>query len=162
MRLTEGLDSGPICAQADEPIRPTDTYGTVSERLRDRGGELLISVLDDRPPCREQDESLATYADKLTAADRLLDPDRPADELERVVRALSPHVGAAVVLDDGSRLGVWEAQASTTPGPPRATVSFDGPVPVLGCADGSLELAVVQPPGRRSMAGADYLRGRRS
>jgi methionyl-tRNA formyltransferase len=162
MRLTAGLDSGPVCAQAEEPIAGTDTYGTLAERLMTVGGGLLIKTLGERPPCYEQDEALVTYADKLTAQDRVLDPHRPASELERVVRALSPHIGAAVNLADGSRLGVWEARAHATPGPPPGQLDTDGPVPVLGCAEGSLELVVVQPAGRRAMAGADYLRGRRS
>jgi methionyl-tRNA formyltransferase len=162
MRLTAGLDSGPVCAQAEEPIAGTDTYGTLAERLMTVGGGLLIKTLGERPPCYEQDEALVTYADKLTAQDRVLDPHRPASELERVVRALSPHIGAAVNLADGSRLGVWEARAHATPGPPPGQLDTDGPVPVLGCAEGSLELVVVQPAGRRAMAGGDYLRGRRS
>jgi methionyl-tRNA formyltransferase len=91
-----------------------------------------------------------------------LDPGRPAVELERVVRALAPHVGAAVILADGSRLGVWEARARDEEGPQPGALSLDGALPVLGCTPGSLELTVVQPPGRRAMAAADYLRGRRS
>jgi methionyl-tRNA formyltransferase len=162
MRLTEGLDSGPVCAQAAEPVGPADTYRTLADRLRAKGGELLISVLDERPPCREQDDAQATYAEKLTAADRVLDPGRPAVELERVVRALAPHVGAAVMLGDGSRLGVWEARVSGDSALDPGTLSFDGALPVLGCTPGSLELTVVQPPGRRAMPAADYLRGRRS
>src|SRR5205085_10454850 len=93
MRLTAGLDSGPVCAQSQEPIAPDDTYGTLAERLMMLGGRLLIASLGDRPECHEQDEALATFADKLTADDRLLDAQRPAPELERVVRALAPHVG---------------------------------------------------------------------
>ena len=89
------------------------------------------------------------------------DPSRSARELELVVRALNPHIGAAVEIGDGDRLGVWEARALTTPGPPVGAVSFDGALPVLGCAEGSLELLVVQPPGRRAMAAEDFLRGRR-
>ena len=80
-----------------------------------------------------------------------------------MVRALTPHIGAHVALGDGSLLGVREARAAP-PGstaPPPGTVSFDGPVPVLGCAAGALELRIVQPPGRRAMAGEDFLRGRR-
>jgi methionyl-tRNA formyltransferase len=161
MRLTEGVDSGPVGAQVTEPIAPTDTYGTLSERLVVSGADLLIKVLDDRPPFHEQDDSLATYADKLTAQDRLLDPARTAVELERVVRALNPHVGAVVEMPDGSRLGVWEARV-VADGPEPGQVSMRGAVPVLGCAEGALELVTVQPPGRRAMPGADYLRGRRA
>jgi methionyl-tRNA formyltransferase len=160
MRLTAGLDSGPVCLQAREPIAAGDTYGTLSERLQNVGGELLVRALAERPPFREQDEDGATYAQKLEPDDRRLDPSRPAAELERVVRALTPHVGAYVELPDGGRLGVREA-AVAPDGPPPGTLSLEGPRPVLGCADSALELVVVQPPGRRAMPGEDYLRGLR-
>jgi methionyl-tRNA formyltransferase len=160
MRVTAGLDSGPVCLQAAEPIETTDTYGTLSARLERIGGELLVRALDERPPFREQAEEGATYAQKLEPGDRRLDPDRPASELDRVVRALTPHVGAYVELADGERLGVKEV-AVVPDGPPAGTLSLDGPRPVLGCAVGALELLVVQPAGRRAMAGEDYLRGLR-
>jgi methionyl-tRNA formyltransferase len=161
MKLTAGLDSGPVCAQRSEPIGARDTYGSLAARLQVLGGELLVSILEDRPTCTEQDESLATYADKIGPSDRELDPSRTAIELERAVRALTPHIGAHVSLADGGWLGVREARAVDGEGPAPGVVTFDGPRPVLGCAGGSLELVVVQPPGRRPMSGEDFLRGRR-
>ncbi len=160
MRVTAGLDSGPVCLAEPEPIAPEDTYGTIAARLRVLGGELLVRALDSRPPCVEQDDALATYADKITAADRLLDPDEPAVVLERIVRALTPHIGAHVALGDGQLLGVRRARAIDG-GPPNGILSLDGPLPVLGCAVGSLELLEVQPPGKRAMGGEDYVRGYR-
>lgn len=160
MRVTAGLDSGPVCAQAAEPIRPDDTYGTLAERLRQLGGELLVRTLDSLPPCDTQDESGASYADKLTAEDRMLDPDRPAAELERVVRALTPHIGARVRLEHGELLGVTAARALPS-GPPAGQLSLEGPAPVLGCAGGGLELLTVKPAGRREMSGEAWLRGHR-
>jgi methionyl-tRNA formyltransferase len=162
MRLTAGLDSGPICLQANEPIEPGDTYGTLAQRLQALGAELLIDVLGSSPPCVEQDDAQATYAEKITAADRTLDPERTAPELERVVRALTPHIGAHVALADGSLLGVREARALTEPRPPTGSLSMAGARPVLGCREGSLELIVVVPPGRRPMPAEDFLRGYRS
>jgi methionyl-tRNA formyltransferase len=167
MRLTAGLDSGPVCAQVTEPIEPEDSYGTLSARLEGLGGDLLVEALDRRPECAPQDEALATYAEKLRPEDRLLDPSRPASELERRVRALSPHIGAVVELPDGRRLGVWEARVveettpPTPPTPAAGEISLDGVRPVLGCATGALELVKVQPPGKRPMAGEDFLRGLR-
>jgi methionyl-tRNA formyltransferase len=161
MRVGEGFDSGPVCARAPQPIAAQDTYGTLAARLEALGAELLVRTLDERPPCAEQDEALATYAGKITPEDRELDPSRCAVELQRVVRALTPHIGAHMVLDDGSRLGVSAALVAPGDGPPEGTVSFDGIVPVLGCAEGALELLEVKPPGGRPMSGADYLRGRR-
>lgn len=110
MRLTEGLDSGPVCAQEPEPILPEDSYGTLAGRLAELGGRLLIDSLSGHVRWTDQDEALATYAEKIEAADRQLDPvARPADELALVVRALDPHIGAFVLLDDDTRLGVHRA-----------------------------------------------------
>jgi len=156
MALTAGLDDGPVCLTGATPIRPDDTYGTLTERLERLGAHLLVEALDTGPPLRAQPEEGVTYADKITAEDRTLDPARPAAELERVVRALTPHVGARVALPDGSFLGVRRAEARA-----------DGPAPgeldadlVLGTPDGGLALLEVQPAGGRVMPAADYLRGR--
>ena len=113
MRLTAGLDSGPVCLAASEPIGPGDTYGSLRRRLAQLGGELLLRALDLRArgprAFVEQDEEGVTYAEKIAPEDRLLDPARPAAELERVVRALHPHIGARVALADGTLLGVQRA-----------------------------------------------------
>lgn len=161
MQVGAGFDDGPICLQAREPITAEDTYGSLAGRLEALGADLLGRTLDESPPCLAQDEELVTYAAKIAPADRELDPARSAAELERTVRALTPHIGAYAVLPGGERLGVSEARVLAGAGPPAGEVSFDGPRPVLGCAEGALELVVVQPPGRRAMSGEDYLRGRR-
>jgi methionyl-tRNA formyltransferase len=159
MRVTAGLDSGPVCLRGTEPISPQDTYGTLAPRLARQGGELLVRALDERPPFREQDDAAATYADKITAQDRRLDPSRPAHELERTVRALTPHIGALLERADGP-LGVRAAHAVESGPPERELAAQDGRL-VLGCTEGALELLEVQPPGGRPMSAADYLRGHR-
>jgi methionyl-tRNA formyltransferase len=158
IRLTAGLDSGPVCAQRRVPIDPTDTYGTLAPRLQELGATLLVATLEKRPACEPQDEAGATYAEKISPADRLLDPLAPAAVLERTVRALVPHIGARLELADGTTLGVLEA-AAVDDGPPPGLLSLEGRRPVLGCAPGALELVRVHPPGRRPMSGEDYLRG---
>jgi methionyl-tRNA formyltransferase len=160
MRVTAGLDSGPVCAQEPEPIGAEDTYGTLAPRLAELGGELLVATLDHAPECIEQDDALATYADKIGPEDRRLDPARPARVLERVVRALDPHVGAQLVLDDETKLGVIRARALAA-GPSPGTLELGGERPVLGCAEGALELLVVKPPGRREMSAEEWVRGLR-
>jgi methionyl-tRNA formyltransferase len=159
MRLTAGLDSGPVCLAGVEPIRPDDSYGSLAVRLQELGGELLVRALDATPPFVEQPQEGITYADKLAAGDRLLDPARPAVELERVVRALHPHIGARVALADGRLLGVHRAALLDEASHGRhAPTVRDGRL-LLDCARGVLELLVVQPPGGRPMDASAYLRG---
>ena len=158
MLLVAELDAGPVCLQAVEPIAGDDTYGSLAVRLAELGGELLIRALDEGGPCAEQDPALATYAEKILPADRLLDPLAPAAELERVVRALTPHIGARVALSDGAPLGVSRARVLAD-GPPPGVLSLEGRRPLLGCGDGALELLEVLPAGKRQMSGEDYLRG---
>jgi methionyl-tRNA formyltransferase len=159
MGVTSGLDSGPVYLQAQEEIRPEDTYGTLAERLEQLGGELLVRALDDRPQPVEQPEAGVTYADKLLAEDRWLDPSRPADELHRQVRALSPHIGAHVRLQDDSQLGVLRAQALPDAEGDLGSIQVLDRQPVLVCQDGGLALLEVKPPGRQAMSGEAWLRG---
>jgi methionyl-tRNA formyltransferase len=161
MRVSAGLDSGPVCLQDEVAIEPGDNYATLAGRLQTLGGELLVRALDTSPPFIDQDDALATYAEKIGPQDRALHPARPAVELERVVRALTPHIGAHVELAGGDRLRVHEARVVPDAGLAAGELSLDGPRPVLGCADGGLELLVVQPPGGRPMSAEDYLRGHR-
>jgi methionyl-tRNA formyltransferase len=159
MRVEAGLDSGPVCAVQRVAIEPTDTYGTLAPRLAAIGGHLLVRALDGPRTYVEQPAEGVTYADTITSADRVLDPVRPAAELERLVRALTPHIGARVELDDGSYLGVGAATlANFEVIGTQNLARVDGRL-LLSCADGALELLEVQPPGRRMMAAAEYLRG---
>jgi methionyl-tRNA formyltransferase len=160
IRLTAGLDSGPVCAQEREQIDSADTYGALAPRLEELGATLLVRTLDERPACEPQDEARATYAEKVSPTDRLLDPLLPAAVLERTVRALAPHIGARLELSDRTTLGVLAAVV-VQDGPPPGSLSLDGPRPVLGCGEDALELVSVHPPGRRPMSGEDYLRGLR-
>jgi methionyl-tRNA formyltransferase len=161
MRLTAGLDSGPVCLAAVEPILAQDTYGTLAARLEGLGGGLLVRALDDAPAFVEQPDSGVTYAEKILPEDRLLDPASPAAELERRVRALSPHIGARVRLADGSLLGVHAAtllESGEEPAAQPGVSERDGRL-LIDCTPGALELLVVQPPGGRAMEVSAYLRG---
>jgi methionyl-tRNA formyltransferase len=162
MRPTAEFDAGPVCLQRSEPIRPDDDYGSLAPRLAALGGELLIEALDTQPPFREQPDQGVTYAEKIEAPDRLLDPSLRAGELERRVRALHPHVGAYIELDGGERLGVRRA---------RLAPGLDGVAPgelkvadsrvLYGAAQGALELLELHPAGKRPMDAGDWLRGRK-
>ena len=168
MRLTAGLDSGPVCLAAEEPIGRQETYGTLADRLAPLGAHLLIEALNTSPAVPRAGRGRRHLCREDHRRGPRARPARgPAIELERVVRALSPHIGAAVVgvgRDRSERLGVWGATARPAqPGdPPPGELGLDTPVPTLGCTPGTLALTTVQPAGRRQMPGNSYLRGLRS
>lgn len=152
MRPTADLDAGPVYLAAEEPIAPEDSYGSLAPRLARLGGELLVEVLDTNAQPRPQADEGVTYAEKVSPEDRLLDPSRPALELERRVRALHPHVGAYLDLGEGERLRVLRARAWEGRG--GGLVERDGRL-----FAGELELLEVQPSGGRPMDAAAWLRG---
>jgi methionyl-tRNA formyltransferase len=158
MRLTAGLDSGPVALTASEPIWPDDTYGSLAERLQRIGGELLVRALSEPVTFAEQPQEGVTYAEKIASEDRLLDPGRSAVELERTVRALNPHIGARLALEDGTLLGVQRAELISDRVPRGALTAVQERL-FYGARDGTLELLCVQPPGGRPMDAAAYLRG---
>jgi methionyl-tRNA formyltransferase len=161
MRVTAGLDSGPIALAEETPVEPDDDYASLSARLAELGGELLVRSLDELQAGNlsfsEQDDSQATYAEKVVPVERHLSPGRPAQELERIIRALSPF-HTYLELDGGERLVVREAHA-VQDGPPAGEFRAEGGELLLGSADGALRLDVVQPPGKKPMSAADFLRG---
>ncbi len=125
-----------------------------------RGAPLLVSVLDDLEegrllPTTQPDEG-ASLAPKITADDRVLDLARPAAELERRVRALSPHIGATCRIG-GEPFKVWRVRARAEGAPPGLSTG-DGTL-LAGCAEGSLEMLELQPPGRGRMDVGAFLRG---
>jgi len=162
MRLDAGLDSGPVALREELPILPEDDFASLSARLAELGGELLVRALDLQAKgaltFTEQEDEAATYAEKIDPAERRLDPSRPAPELARTVRALTPHIGAYLEASDGNRLGVRRARAVDV-GVKTGEVRAEWGALLLGCARGALRLDVVQPPGGRPMAADAYLRG---
>ncbi len=167
MRLTAGLDSGPVALVEEVGVDGEDDYASLSAKLAETSGELVVRALDllERGDLgfTDQNDAEATYAEKISPQERRLDPARPVDELERKVRALTPHVGAYLQLDGGERLGVRAASSSHGRGSDDSAeagriAADDGELRLLG-ADGVLSLRVVQPAGKKPMSAADFLRG---
>ncbi|MGN6254229.1 MAG: methionyl-tRNA formyltransferase [Solirubrobacterales bacterium] len=162
MRVSAGLDSGPVALCEKLPLDPEEDFGSLSARLAEAGGELLVRALDllaeGALEFSEQDEDGVTYAEKIDPAERRLDPERPAAELAAVVRALNPHVGAYLEAGEGDRLGVRRARAideEVEAG--RLVAQYDALL--FGCGEGALQLELVQPPGGKPMPADAYLRG---
>lgn len=160
MRLTAGFDSGPLALQESLAIGDDD-YGALSTRLEQLAALLLDAALERHARSElelaDQDESRATYAEKIEPAERRLDSAMPALELERRVRALTPHIGAYLELEGGGRLGVLAARVEDGELAAGTLDATDGLR--LGCGEGALRLLRVRPPGGREMDAGAYLRG---
>jgi methionyl-tRNA formyltransferase len=157
MRVEAGLDTGPVYACARTPIESTDTAGTLRARLVTLGTQLLIEHLprvgDETPAPQEGDE---TYAEKLTIDEFRLDPARPARALERVVRAGDPRPGAWLRAA-GHRYKVFGATATESRTLARGVLGDEG----LGTTEGCLQIAEIQPEGKRRMRWEEWRRGHR-
>jgi methionyl-tRNA formyltransferase len=167
MKMDPGLDTGPILAQREEPIRADDTRATLTQRLSIVGAELLVETLPrylagDLEPQPQEDEE-ATVAKQLQKEDGRLDWSRPAIMLDRKVRAFSPWPGTFTFLG-GRRLKVIEA--SPLPdwdgdAPPGTVVEVDSGAAVV-TGEGALRLEQIQLAGKRAMATSLFLQGRQS
>jgi methionyl-tRNA formyltransferase len=156
IELAAELDAGPILAEERIPIGPQDDAGSVRARALELGVPLLEHALLERPQPRPQAAEGVTYAHKIASDDRRLRWSRPAAELDRQVRALSPGIGARAELGDRPCL-IWRAQPLDD-GPPEGRI---GEGLVVGCGHGALRILELQPAGKGRMEAAAYLRGLR-
>lgn len=163
MRMDAGLDTGPVLASRSWPLVGSETAPELEARAAISGAELLIEVLV--PYLRgtltptPQDDRAASQTRLLARADGLLDPDRPAADLERQVRA---HLGwpGSFVESRAGRLVVL--RAALAPGEPTdrpGLLLADGDGLAMTTTDGRLRLIEVQAAGGRPMSAAAFRRG---
>jgi methionyl-tRNA formyltransferase len=175
MRVVRELDAGPVLGTIRTPIGPLDTAGILTGRIAELGAlrlmELLPRWVADEIAAEEQDESLATYAPRLTKQDGALDWSQPAETLSQRVRAFQPWP-LATTRYRGESLTVHEAWPlhAILDAPPGMVLAGDGSeltplLPgrtskaVVACGEGALALLHVQRPGKRALDIEEYLRG---
>jgi methionyl-tRNA formyltransferase len=164
IRMDEGLDTGPILLRAEEAIDPEDDAGSLGDRLAAAGARLLLDTVDrlaagDLEPT-PQDDALATFAPKLRSDDRWIDWSRPAEEIVRRVRALSPDPGASTRFR-GEVLKLFRATVRPEGGEPGAVVEIGRDRFIVAAGERSVALIELAPAGRKRMSGGDFVRGHR-
>jgi methionyl-tRNA formyltransferase len=163
MKMDEGLDTGPIIAQASTPIGAQETGGELTERLAVLGAQLLEeklpSYLSGELQLRGQNDTKATYAPMLKRGDGFLDLASSAEVLARRVRAFNPWPGTHLMWGD-QRLAIHEASAAdyVIDGTIGRVIMREG-TPAVITGDGALLLDVIQPPGKRKMRAVDFTHG---
>ncbi|MEJ5211744.1 MAG: methionyl-tRNA formyltransferase [Burkholderiales bacterium] len=157
MQMDEGLDTGPMLLRKACAIEPEDTAQTLHDRLAALGGEAIVEALDrlDSLVPVPQDESLATYAPKLTKEEALIDWNQSAETIARAVRAYNPFPVAYTWLD-GERLRIWFARAEAGEAPPGRVVAVDREGVLVGTGAGLLRITELQREGARRLAAAAF------
>ncbi len=164
IRMDEGMDTGDVLVEVEEPIREEDDAGSLGERLAGIGGRVLVETLDGLAAGtltpRPQDHDAATLAPKLRPEDEWIDWAEPSDAVLRRVRALAPDPGARTRVR-GKLLKVLRAGPADAAGVPGIIVGVTKEGVVVATAQGGVELLEVVPEGRRRQSGAEFARGHR-
>jgi methionyl-tRNA formyltransferase len=168
-RMVLALDAGDVVTGLELAIGPEETSGELLTRLAELGARAAIGALDliesGRIQPVPQDPSLVTLAPKLSKGEGQLDWSRPAEDLARRVRALTPWPGARTSEPGGRELTIEQAAVvAYPPAPPDAepgTILVAHKQLVVATGHGALELRTLKPAGKRAMDASSYLLGAR-
>ena len=165
MQMELGLDTGPMLAVERIPILPTDTTGSLHDKLAEMGGKLIVTTLfklaHGKLEAVVQPEEGVTYASKIHKDEAMLDFTEPAVVLERQIRAFNPFPGACAMFN-GTLIKIWRAElldtsSSLPPGSLVAANAQDGVIVV--CGNGLMRLHELQKPGAKRLAACEFIKG---
>ena len=169
MYMDAGLDTGDMIVKKATPIGALDTLETIHDRLSEIGAGLLADAVraiaeGKTLPREKQNGDEAIYAAKIERADAEIDFTRPAPELDRLIRALTPIPYAFFTMKDGRTVKVISARPAKGEGRPGTALELsqegEGFIRVA-CGEGALDLCRIKPEGKGEMTAAEYLRGRK-
>jgi methionyl-tRNA formyltransferase len=164
MQMDAGLDTGDILARFPVPISGSDTGESLHDRLSQTGAEAIVEVLDKldhyRTNSRPQDDTLATYARKISKDEGNIDWNQDAAQIERKIRAFTPWPGCQTWYEN-VKLGIRRAEAvdETHNANPGQVLKADKTGILIACGSGCLRLLELQRPGGRAVPYRDFLNG---
>src|SRR6266496_3454717 len=167
MYLAQGLDTGDILLQRKIDILPTDTGGSLHDRLAHIAPEALLEALQmlakSSAPRIPQDNAVATYAPKLTRDNGKIDWSEPAEIIERKIRAFNPWPGAftEIAATGVRKLKIFSAAIIDLSGKPGEILRSEKEL-VIAADKGALSLGEVQLEGKRRMSAVEFVRGHAS
>jgi len=162
MKMDAGIDTGPVLIQEKVFLAEDETLSTLTDKLSILGASLLLEALEayiaGRITVTAQPDIGETYAGMLKKEDGLLEFSSSAVEIDRKVRALNDWPGTFCEINN-QILKVRKVKIQISESHPAGMRSVLDKVPAISTPDGWVQLLEVQPPGKKWMPGADYLRG---
>jgi methionyl-tRNA formyltransferase len=159
MQMDEGLDTGPVLLQQRVALAGDDTAQTLHDKLARVGATAIVQALRTPLTALAQDSALATYAEKVTKADALIDWSRDAEAICRQVRAFNPSPGAATAWN-GSVLKIWRATvAENGAAAPGTVVKVDNDGIVVAAGAHAVKITELQKSGGKRLPAAQFLAG---
>jgi methionyl-tRNA formyltransferase len=157
MQMEAGLDTGPVLLRQATPIGAEETTDRLHDRLSQIGADLILQALDRLPGLtpEPQPETGVTYAAKIDKSEARIDWTRPANEIDRQIRGLSPFPGAWCELD-GDRLKLLGSQLAQGSGGPGETL--DDRLTVA-CGGGAIRITRLQKAGSKAQDADEFLHG---
>ena len=166
MYMAEGLDTGDMLLSRELVINENDNFENIHDGLGMLGAEMLVEIipmLQSGAAVRvPQDDSLSSYAKKITKEDCLVDFSKDAQTVHNLIRGLSPVPLSFTHTPNGKLLKLIESKIADRETPHERigeVLSLDGKIEVA-CAKGSLYIERVLPEGKSRMSAADFIRGR--
>ena len=156
MQMEAGLDTGPVLLEGETAIGAEETTGDLHDRLSEMGAALIVealSKLDTLEP-KAQPEDGVTYAAKIDKAEARIDWTRPALEVDRLIRGLSPFPGAWCEIS-GERVKLLRSGVVSGDGEPGQHLGDFR----IACGDGAVQVLEAQRQGKRAMSRDELLRG---
>lgn len=166
MQMDVGLDTGDMLLKVSCPILPDDTSATLYEKLAGLGPDALLETLEQisvgKAVAEKQDDSQATYAQKLSKEEAKLNWHLSATQLERCIRAFNPWPVSYFIIDD-QPVKVWQAQAinAEIKAEPGTIIQAGKQGIQVATSEGVLNILQLQPSGKKSMSAQDLLNSRK-
>ncbi|WP_090062925.1 methionyl-tRNA formyltransferase [Celeribacter neptunius] len=156
MQMEAGLDTGPVLLRQETEITAEDTTATLHDRLSEMGAEAIVTTLDvlNRLAPEAQPDEGVTYAKKIDKAEARIDWTRPAAEIDRQIRGLSPFPGAWATLN-GERIKFHMSRVTDGKGAPGEVIGTF----TIACGEGAVEILTAQREGKRAMPVVEILKG---
>ena len=160
MLMDKGLDTGPVILQKETQIGENDNFLKVHDSLSliasQTISETILKFIEGKLATKEQNDDIASYADKIEKHETKIDWNLTAKEIRNLIYSLSPLPGAWTITKEGKRLKILSASIEEAKG----EIAVLGENQILGCGQSSLKIKEVKPEGKKIMLFDDYLRGK--